>query len=233
MPVATAVRRQTTILLVDDHAMVRAGIKAFLEQQPDIKVVVEADNGRDAVTLAAKFAPDIVLLDLGMAEMNGIEAARRIHAHDPDIAIIALTVHADSRYVTGFFNAGGKGYLLKTCESEELLRAIDAIKRGHTYITPDVAHILAARQGTEQGEGPAVEGVGLPAADVLTPKEREVLQLIAEGITSKGIAERLGTSIKTAETHRSNLMRKLGLHSIAALTRYAIKEGISSMNDAQ
>ncbi len=233
MPTATATRSHTTVLLVDDHAMLRAGIKAFLEQQTGIKVVAEADNGRDAIALAARFVPDIILLDIGMAEMNGLEAARRIHAQDPAIGIIALTVHADSRYVTGLFDAGGKGYLLKTCESDELLRAIDAIKRGRTYITPDVAHVLATPPKVERGQGPASQGAGLPPAEVLTPKEREVLQLIAEGVTSKQIAERLGTSIKTAETHRTNLMRKLGLHSIAAVTKYAIREGISSIDDVQ
>jgi CheY-like chemotaxis protein len=133
-------------------------------------VVAEAQDGREAIELAAKHAPDIVLLDLGMAEMNGIEAARRIHQQDPAIGLVALTVHADSRYVTGFFDAGGKGYLLKTCESDELLRAIDAVKKGRTYITPDVAHVLATPPQNEARMRPGQDGIGFPPPDVLTPK---------------------------------------------------------------
>lgn len=224
-------RSRTTVILVDDHAMLRTGIRSFLEQQDGIEVVAEAQDGREAIDLAAKHAPDTVLLDLGMAEMNGIEAARRIHQQDPAIGIIALTVHADSRYVTGFFDAGGKGYLLKTCESDELLRAIDAVKKGRTYVTPDVAHVLATPPQVKRGCGPGQDGIGFPPPEVLTPKEREVLQLIAEGVSSKDIGRRLGTSIKTAETHRTNLMRKLGLHSVSAVTKYAIREGLTSLQD--
>jgi DNA-binding NarL/FixJ family response regulator len=224
-------RSRTTVILVDDHAMLRAGIRSFLEQQDGIEVVAEAPDGRSAITLAAKHAPDVVLIDLGMAEMNGIEATRRIHQQDPAIGIVALTVHADSRYVTGFFDAGGKGYLLKTGESDELLRAIDSVRKGHTYVTPDVAHVLATPPQTTRGCGPAQGGIGFPPPEVLTPKEREVLQLIAEGVSSKEIGRRLGVSIKTAETHRANLMRKLGLHSVSAVTKYAIREGLTSLED--
>lgn len=225
-------RSRTTVVLVDDHAMMRAGIRSFLEGQDGIEVVAEAEDGRGAIELSAKYVPDIVLLDIGMAEMNGLEAARRIHHQDPAIGLVAMTVHADSRYVTGFFDAGGRGYLLKTCESDELLRAIDAVKKGRTYITSDVAHVFATPPRTEPGSGPSHHGIGCPSPDVLTPKEREVLQLIAEGVTSKEIGARLGTSIKTAETHRTNLMRKLGLHSVAAVTKYAVREGISPADQA-
>ncbi len=225
-------RRRTTVMLVDDHAMMLVGIRSFLEGQEGIQVVAEAEDGRRAIELSAKHVPDIVLLDIGMAEMNGLEAARRIHHLDPAIGLVALTAHADSRYVTGFFDAGGRGYLLKTCESDELLRAIDAVTMGRAYITPDVAHVMATPLRTERGQGPGHHGVGFPSPDVLTPKEREVLQLIAEGVTSKEIGVRLGTSIKTAETHRTNLMRKLGLHSVAAVTKYAVREGISPADEA-
>ena len=218
-------------MLVDDHAMLRAGIRSFLEQQDGIVVVAEAEDGRGAIELSARHVPDIILLDIGMPEMNGIEAVRRIHQQDPAIGLVALTVHADSRYVTSFFDAGGKGYLLKTCESDELLRAIDAVKQGRTYVTSDVVHVLVTPPQIERGCGPALDGVGFPPPDVLTPKEREVLQLIAEGVTSKDIGTRLGTSIKTAETHRTNLMRKLGLHSVSAVTKYAIREGITTLHD--
>lgn len=224
-------RSRTTVMLVDDHTMLRAGIRSFLEQQDGIEVVAEVQDGRDAIELSAKHVPDVVLLDIGMRGMNGIEAARRIHQQDPAIGLIALTVHADSRYVTGFFDAGGKGYLLKTCESAEMLRAIDAVKKGRTYVTSDVVHVLVTPSQTERGCGPAHDGVGFPSPDVLTPKEREVLQLIAEGVTSNGIGTRLGISIKTAETHRTNLMRKLGLHSVSAVTKYAIREGLTTLDD--
>lgn len=220
-------RSKTTIMLVDDHGILRTGIRSFLEKQQGIEIVAEAENGREAIELAGKYAPDIVLIDIGMPEMNGIEATRRIHALDPQIGIIALSVHSDSRYVTGIFDAGGRGYLLKTCDSDELLRAIDAVKKNRTYVTSDVAHVLANPPQTMRGEGPAQHGIGLPPPSILTPKEREVLQLIAEGYTSKEISELLGTSIKTSETHRSNLMRKLGLHSVAAVTKYAVSQGLT------
>ena len=230
MQVVNAMRSRMTVMLVDDHAMLRAGIRSFLEQQDGIEVVAEAQDGREAISLARKHAPDIVLLDIGMPGLNGLEATRQIHAQDPAINIIALSVHADSRYVTGMFDAGGKGYLLKTCESDELLRAMDAVKKGQTYVTPDVAHVLATPPREERGRGPGHHGAGLPPPEILTPKEREVLQLIAEGVTSKEISARLRTSLKTTETHRTNLMRKLGLHSVAAVTRYAIREGITTLD---
>lgn len=222
-------RSRTTVLIVDDHAMLRTGIRAFLEQQEGIEIIAEARDGREAVILAARHAPRIVLLDIGMGEMNGLEATRRIHAQDPTIGIIALTVHSDSRYVTGMFDAGARGYLLKTCESNELMRAIDSIITGRTYITPDIAHVLAPPPSNKRGATPGRDGIGLPPVSILTPKEREVLQLIAEGVTSKDIGLRLGTSIKTVETHRTNLMRKLGLHSVAAVTKYAIREGVTAL----
>lgn len=210
--------------------MLRAGIRAFLEQQDGIEIVAEAEDGREAIELAAKHAPDIMLIDIGMHEMNGVEATKRILAADPKIRIIALSMHSDERYVTGMFDAGARGYLLKTCESDELLRAIDAVMKGRSYVAADVTHVLVRRHGTIGGQ-PAEHGVGAPSPDVLTPKEREVLQLISEGITTKEIGVRLGVAIKTAETHRTNMMRKLGLHSVAAVTKYAIREGITTLDD--
>jgi DNA-binding NarL/FixJ family response regulator len=224
-------RSRTTVILADDHTMIRSGIRAYLEQNEGIEVVGEAEDGLGAIELVSTLVPDILLIDIGMLGMNGIEATRRIHADDPKVGIIALTVHADSRYVTGMFDAGAKGYLLKTCESGELLRAIDAVKKGSTYITPDVAHVLTTPPGTTRGCAPGENGTGIPSLDVLTPKEREVLQLISEGITTKEIGVRLGISHKTADTHRTNLMRKLGLHSIASITRYAIREGVTTLED--
>jgi two-component system NarL family response regulator len=221
------------VILADDHAMLRDCIRVFLEQAEGIVVVAEAENGREAVELTSKHMPDVVLIDIGMPELNGLEAARQIRAIDPEIAVIALSVHSDERYVTGMLDAGARGYLLKTCESAELLRAIEAVRRGKVYVTADVTHVLldhrrgGARPGGHPGGGQAT---GAPPPDVLTPKEREVLQLIAEGLTSKEIGKRLGAALKTIETHRTNVMRKLDLHSIAGLTKYAIREGLTSLS---
>lgn len=222
-------RSRTTVVLVDDHDVLRAGLRSLLERQEAIEVVAEAGDGRSAIELAARHVPDVVLIDIGMGGLNGLEATRRIHAADPLVGIIALTMHADGRYVTGMFDAGARGYLLKTCDADELLRAIDAVRHGRTYVTADVAHVVVGRGAAGRAGASEARGSGLPPVDVLTPKEREVLQCIAEGLTSREIAARQLTSIKTAETHRTNLMRKLGLHGIAALTRYAIREGVTTL----
>lgn len=212
----------TTVILVDDHAMMRGGIRSILQQIEGISVVAEAASGREAIDLARQHAPDIVLIDIGMPDLNGVEATRKIRALDPRIAIIALSMHSDRRFVTGMLDAGARGYLLKTCDADELLRAIDAVRRGKVYVTADLTHVLVDRLHPDSREGP-------PPPDALTPREREVLQLIAEGLTSKEIGARIGTSLKTVETHRTSIIRKLDLHSIADLTRYAIREGLTGL----
>lgn len=212
----------TTVILVDDHAMMRGGIRSILEKVEGISVVAEAGSGREAVTLASKHAPDIVLIDIGMPGLNGVEATRKIRAVDPRIAIIALSMHSDERYVTGMLDAGARGYLLKTCDADELLRAIEAVQRGKVYVTSDLTHVLVNRLHADRREG-------APPPDALTPREREVLQLVAEGLTSKEIGARIGTTLKTVESHRTNIIRKLDLHSIADLTRYAIREGLTGL----
>jgi DNA-binding NarL/FixJ family response regulator len=217
---------KTTVVLVDDHAMMRSGIRSILEHAPGITVVGEASNGRDAVGLAASLAPDIVLIDIGMPDLNGIEAARKIRAADPRIAVIALSMHSDERYVTGMLDAGAKGYLLKTCDADELLRAIDAVRRGKIYVTTDLTHVLIDRLKVPDDGAGRTE---TPRMDALTPREREVLQLIAEGLTSKEIGIKLGAALKTVETHRTNVIRKLDIHSIAELTKFAIREGLTSV----
>jgi len=216
----------TTVLIVDDHAMVRGGIRSILEHAEGYTVVAEAENGRDAIALASKHVPDIALVDVAMPDLNGIEATRKIHAVDPKISVIGLSMHSDARYVTGMLDAGGSGYLLKTCDADELLRAIQAVRRGQIYVTADLTHVLVDRR---RPQGRESSRVGAPPPDVLTPREREVLQLIAEGMTSKEIGARLGTALKTVESHRTNVMRKLDLHSIADLTRYAIREGMTPL----
>lgn len=216
----------TTVLIVDDHAMMRNGIRSILEHSEGYTVVAEAENGRDAVALASKHIPDIVLLDIAMPDLNGMEATRKIHAVDPKISVIGLSMHSDSRYVTGMLDAGGSGYLLKTCDSDELLRAIEAVRRGQIYVTAALTHVLVDRHRPKGRESSRVGG---PPPCVLTPREREVLQLIAEGLTSKEIGAHLDAALKTVESHRMNLMRKLDLHSIADLTRYAIREGLTPL----
>lgn len=218
----------TTVLLVDDHAMMLGGIKSILSRCEGISVVAEADNGRDAIDLAARYAPDVVIMDIGMPGLNGVEATRMIHTMDPKISVLALSMHSDERYVTGILDAGGMGYLLKTCDAQELVRAIDAVKRGKIYITSDLTHVLVNRQHRSAS---GVPRTGTPPVDALTPREREVLQLLAEGLTSKAIADRLGTALKTIESHRTNLIRKLDLHSIAELTKYAIREGLTGLTE--
>jgi DNA-binding NarL/FixJ family response regulator len=184
---------RTTVVLADDHAMMRDGIRSILENAESIEVVAEAENGREAVALASKHAPDVVLIDIGMPDLNGVEATRRIHTNDPKIAIIALSMHTTERYVMGMLDAGARGYLLKTCDSTELLRAIDAVQRGKVYVTADVTHVLLGRR---QGD----DRTGTPPPDVLTPREREVLQLIAEGLTSKEAASSVRRSRRSRPT---------------------------------
>lgn len=214
------------VVLVDDHALMRGGVRSILKRAEHITVVGEASDGKEAVELASKLAPDMMLVDIGMPGLNGVEATRKIRAVDPKIAVIALSMHSDERYVTGILDAGGRGYVLKTCSADELIRAMDAVMRGGIYVTSDLTHVLVDRMNAERG---GAEPSGTPRLDSLTPREREVLQLIAEGLTSKEIASRLGAALKTIETHRTNIIRKLDLHSIAELTKYAIREGLTEL----
>ena len=216
----------TTVVIVDDHAMLRGGIRSILEHAEGIAVVGEAENGRDAIELASEQAPDIMLVDIGMPDLNGVEATRKILAADPRIGVIAMSMHSDERYVTGMLDAGARGYMLKTCDAAELLRAIEAVRRGRIYITADLTHVLVERR---QPAGQGQPRTGSPPLDALTPREREVLQLIAEGLTSKEIGARIGAALKTVETHRSNVIRKLDIHSIAELTKYAVREGLTGL----
>lgn len=217
----------TTIIIVDDHAMMLGGIRSILAGVEGLSVVAEATNGRDAVALASKHAPDIMLVDVGMPDLNGIEATRKIHAVDPKIAVIALSMHSDERYVTGMLDAGARGYVLKTCDTDELIRAIESVKRGKVYVTSDLTHVLIDRLHTSKHGS---RRTGTPPIESLTPREREVLQLIAEGLTSKEIGERIGAALKTVESHRTNVIRKLDLHSIAELTKYAVREGLTGLS---
>jgi DNA-binding NarL/FixJ family response regulator len=212
------------VLLADDHKIVREGLMSLLEKEPDIDVVAMADNGRTAVQLAGELKPDVAVLDIAMPEMNGIEATRRISRDDPEIKVLALSMHSARRFVTEALSAGAKGYLLKDCAAEELVRAIRTVAGNETYLSPKVAGLIVKDYLKHSPETTLSEN------SCLTNREREILQLIAEGESTKEIAFKIGVSIKTVETHRQQIMKKLNLHSVAELTRYAIREGLTPLN---
>ena len=209
-----------SIILVDDHSIVRASLRAQLEKQPGLTVVGEVSNGRLAVELLMKTSANVVIMDVGMAEMNGIEATRRIIAQSPNTKVLALS-GLDKRFVTAMLRAGASGYVHKNCDFEEFLLAIRTVAEGKPYISPEIAGAVveAALSGSSESET-----VGQSS---LTSREREVLQLLAEGKTVKQIALQLHVGKSTVETHRRHIMEKLDLHNIAQLTRYAIREGIT------
>jgi DNA-binding NarL/FixJ family response regulator len=209
------------VLLVDDHAILRNGLRKLLENEDGIEVVYEADNGRDAVRLVKELSPDIVVMDIAMPDMNGVEATRRIVDANPGTGIIALSMHKDKRLIFEMFDAGAKGYLLKECAFDEVLRAIRVVEQGEMYLSPKITGaVLEISMKRRRGES----AIALPA---LTPREREVLQLIAEGKNVKEIAFLLEISVSTVETFRHLIMKKLKLKTVAELTRYAIREGIT------
>jgi DNA-binding NarL/FixJ family response regulator len=213
------------ILIADDHEVARRGIRSLLESRPGWEVCAEAKDGRDAVDLAAKTKPDLVLLDIGMPNLNGLEAARQILATNPNVAILILTMHDSDHVIREVLRAGARGFLLKSDAGRDLVAAVDALQSQRTFFTTRVSQMVLDGFLSRDGQQPEVEETCLNS-EVLTSREREVIQLLAEGRTSKEVAVTLNLSVKTAETHRTNLMRKLGLHSVADLTRYAVRNGI-------
>ncbi|MHB9024489.1 MAG: response regulator [Armatimonadota bacterium] len=211
------------VLLADDHQMVREGLRTLLEQQNGIQVVGEATDGWTAVQQAKELNPDIVVMDVSMPGLNGIEATRQIATEAPDSRVVALSVHSDKRFVVEMLKMGAKGYLLKTSAFDELVQAITAVARGQVYLSPHITGYIV------DGYLEQSTGEGIAAFTQLTAREREVIQLLAEGITTREIASLLFISQKTVDVHRQNIMEKLDLHSIADLVRYAIKEGIVSL----
>ena len=211
------------ILLADDHKIIRDGLCSLIEKQPGIEVVAEAENGRAAVKLARRLKPDVIIMDLNMPDLNGIDAARQIIAELPDTKIIVLSMHADRQFVVGALQAGASGYLLKDCAFEELARALQTVLKRQTYLSPGIAGTVVK----DYLEQLCTIESAIEAA--LTPREREVLQLIAEGRSTKETADRLNVSIKTIESHRRNIMEKLNIHSTAELTKYAIRKGLTSL----
>jgi DNA-binding NarL/FixJ family response regulator len=208
------------ILIADDHEVARRGIRSLLEGHAGWEIVGEAKDGREAVELAATSKPDIFLLDIGMPNLNGLDAARQILSTTPDARILILTIHDSEQVVREVLAAGARGFLLKSDAGRDLVAAVEALQQRRTFFTPRVAQMMLDGYLRPQGEN---EG---SSQCVLTPREREVIQLVAEGKTTKEIASALNLSVKTAETHRTNLMRKLDLHSVADLTLYAVRNGI-------
>lgn len=209
------------IILGDDHVMVREGLKALLKDMPGVEIAGEADNGRDIVKLARKICPDVIIMDVAMPELNGVEATRQIVSEHPNTKVIALSMHSTRRVVEEMIQAGAVGYVLKNSAFEELASALDCIRNNKAYISPSVASIVLERFSNPSTHGPS------PAA-VLSPREREVLQLLTEGKNTKEIASSLTVSLSTVETHRRNIMNKLNLKTLPELTKFAIREGITS-----
>ncbi len=212
-----------TILIADDHRLLREGLRALLERD-GFQVVGEADNGRSAVRLAKKLQPDIVITDIAMPDLNGIEATRQVRAEAPRSKVLALSMHTESGFVLGILEAGASGYLLKDAAFEELSVAIKAVQNGQIYLSPAIAGVVVRQSLGGLGSKPSSKRAKL------SKREQEVLQLIAEGKSTKDIAATLNVSVKTVETHRKQIMDKLDIHSVAGLTKYAVREGLTSLD---
>ncbi len=213
--------RGLRILIVDDHEIARQGIRSILEAHAGWTICAEAKDGREAVEMCAQWRPDVVLIDIGMPNLNGLDASRQILAADPQIGILILTIHDSRQAVREVLAAGARGFLLKSDAGRDLVAAVEALQGGRTFFTSKVSQMMI-----EGYLHPQDRADDIAEQRVLTPREREVIQLVAEGKTTKEIASTLSLSVKTAETHRTNLMRKLDLHSIADLTLYAVRNGI-------
>lgn len=211
--------RKTRVLLAEDHSLVRAGICALLKNIPWIDVVGEAENGAEALRLIEQHLPDIVLMDIAMPEINGLDVSERVIANHPSVSIIILSMHNNEEYILRALQAGAAGYLLKDASPQELELAIQAVRDGETYLSPAVSqHVISSYVRRVGGE---------TAADVhLTPRQLDVLRLIAQGMTTKQIAMHLNIGSKSVETHRTQLMNKLDIHNVAGLVRYAIRKGL-------
>jgi DNA-binding NarL/FixJ family response regulator len=215
--------RPIKIILADDHQIVRQGLRILLEAEPDMEIIAEADNGRKVLKLVQELLPDVIIMDLSMPELNGIEATRQILSEAPAVKVIALSMHSDSLFVLNTLKSGASGYLLKDCALEELVKAIRAVVDHRTYLSPGVSDIVIRDFMTSS------QTTNVSAFSVLSPREREVLQLMAEGRSTNQIAEGLCVSVKTVEAHRKQIMTKLGIHSVAELTKYAIRHGLTPL----
>ena len=213
-----------SIIIVDDHVIMRDGLRQLLEVESDMEVLGEADNGREAVKLALEKKPDIVIMDVAMQDMNGIEATRQIKNENPNIKVIALSMHSERQIVVGIFRAGASGYLLKDSSSMELVEAVRTVYRGRNYLSQKISDIVLQEISDVKKD---TESIGV---EILTNRECEILQLISEGNSTKKIAEVLFISPKTVESHRANIMEKLNIHNIPELTKYAIRAGLTSVD---
>ena len=211
------------ILLADDHKITRQGLRSLLDKEFDMEVVAEAEQGRTAVRLVRELSPQVVIMDVTMPDLNGVEAARQIVSEFPDVKIIALSMHSDSLFVTEMLRSGASGYLLKDCAFEELARAIRTVVAGKIYLSPSISGVVVDDYLHRLSKA------DFSGLDVLTNREREVLQLLAEGKSTKQIALKLHISVKTVETHRRQMMNKLDIHTVAELTKYAIRKGLTSL----
>jgi DNA-binding NarL/FixJ family response regulator len=220
--------KQLRVLLADDRALVRAGFRSLLQGIQGITVVAEANDGREALRLIREHRPDIVLIDIGMPGMNGLEALRHVTKEFQGVKVIFLTMHADEEYVLEALKGGAAGYLLKDSPPAELEQCISAVAKGQTYFSPRVSESVLEYQRQVRGETVRAEDNRFQK---LTLKQREVLQLIAEGHTTREIARIMGIGEKTVESHRTNLMRRLDIHGVASLTRYAIQKGMIRSDD--
>lgn len=213
------------IILADDHQIVRQGLRHLLASEPDLQVVGEADNGRKTLKLTQELAPDVIIMDISMPDLNGIDTTRQIMEESPGVKVIALSMHSDSLFVLNMLKSGASGYLLKDCALEELVQAIRTVMLEKTYISPGVSDILLKDFTSSWAAEPS------SAYSVLTTREREVLQLMAEGKSTNQIAGALFVSSKTVEAHRKQIMNKVGMHSVAELTKYAIRQGLTSLDE--
>lgn len=215
------------LILADDHAVVRSGIRMLLEAQPDITIVAEAETGKEAVSLVRSLRPDVILMDIQMPDMNGIEATKQIKITAPETAVLALTMHEDDQYFFEMLHAGASGYVPKRAAPDELVTAIRTVGRGDVFLYPSLATRLVRDylSRAESGDQPLLY-------DELTPREREVLILIAEGLSNLEIADRLVISVKTVDRHRENIMRKLNMHSRIDLVKYAIRTGLIDLEES-
>ena len=214
---------QTRVLLADDHRLMRSGLRLVIERRPEFIVVGEADDGRQAVAMAEALKPGVIVMDIGMPNLNGIEAARQITEKHPETAIVMLSMHSDEGYVLRALKAGARAYLLKDSAEEDLARAIEAVRDGKSFFSPAVSRVLLQDYMRKLQRAGAEDSY-----DLLTPREREILQLVAEGKSSKEIATLLNLSAYTVETHRSNIMQKLNLKGIPELILYAVRKGLIS-----
>jgi len=214
------------VMIADDHTLVRAGMRALLAQVPEVEVIAEASDGREALQLIATHRPDVVLMDITMPGLNGLEATVRVVREFPQVRVIILSMHAVEEYVLQALHAGASGYLLKHAAPVELALAVKAVMRGETYLSPPISKVVIAQylQRT-RGERNRSRAASAPYKQ-LTSRQREILQLIAEGHTTKDIAQRLNLSVSTVETHRTELMQRLDIHDVAGLVRYAIRTGL-------